>query len=73
MSNEELTLDELARRTQDEFATLRGEVKEDVGRILQAIADLDLHLSAVASSWHTQFDALAERVSKLEEHLHFKR
>lgn len=62
-------LDELAASTQREFSALRLEHKEDIGRILQAVADLDLHLTAVASSWHDEFDALKSRVAKIEEHL----
>jgi len=61
----------LAASTQREFVALRAEVasKEDVGRILQAVADVDLHITAVASTWREDFDALKTRVAKIEQHL----
>src|SRR5437879_7316817 len=57
-NGEPMTVDDLARTTQDEFIALRAEMpnKEDVGRIIQAISDLDLHFSATASSWRQDFE-----------------
>jgi len=66
-------LEDIAQSTQREFAAIHHKMetfatKEDVGRILQGIADMDRHLTAVSSQWHADFDVLRKRVDRLEQH-----
>ena len=53
--------EKLGARTTRAFDALEKRIdgiatKEDVGRILQAVADVDLHLSTTASMWREDFD-----------------
>ncbi len=65
--------DVLAAATQNEFMELRREMGREMktleNRLLLAIESVDVHVSALASRWSEQFEALDEQVDGHESRI----
>ena len=64
-----MTIEKLARMSQNEFTAIRSEVREGFKGVGERFADVDKRFDAIEDKFDTKFDSLAEVLKMMREDL----